>query len=271
MAAWSPGRPDPAANAADHRLDVAAYEAFRDLRLRPALDLLARVPPVGEGDVVDLGCGAGAAAPALRARFPGRRLIGVDASPDMLAKASGLFDAAVAAEFSAWTPERPPTLVFSNAALHWVDGHGALIPRLFAALAPGGALAVQMPGQLERPSHLTMIEAAARTRPDLFTGWRPFPGPEPLARYAAMLKEAAALDLWETEHHQRLAPAAGGHPVRAFVSATGARPILARLGEAETARFAALWDAMLAKAYPPEADGSVWFPFRRVFFVAARA
>src|SRR5690606_14912631 len=67
----------------------AAYSAFRSLRLRPALDLLAQVPDLPPGDVVDLGCGDGAAAGALAARFPGRRLVGVDASPAMLEKAAG--------------------------------------------------------------------------------------------------------------------------------------------------------------------------------------
>ena len=69
--------------------NVADYEAFHDLRLRPALDLLARV-----GDVVDLGCGSGAAASAVCARFPEHSLVGVDNSADMLVKASarGLYN-----------------------------------------------------------------------------------------------------------------------------------------------------------------------------------
>lgn len=254
----------------DHRWNVAAYEAFSDLRLRPALDLLARVPLLGAGDVVDLGCGSGAAGAALKARFPDRRLIGVDASPDMLAKAaaSGAYDELADADIADWAPAASPALIFSNAALHWLGGHEALIPRLFAALAAGGALAVQMPGQLTRPSHVTMIAAAAAVRPDLFTGWTPFPGPLPEGAYAELLPEAK-IDLWATEYFQRLGPAAdGGHPVRAFVSSTGARPILSRLDEEETARFNALWDRALAKAYPLEPDGGAWFPFRRIFFVA---
>ena len=57
--------------------------------MRPALDLLAQVGDVPPGDVVDLGCGDGAAAGALAARFPGRRILGVDSSPAMLDKAAG--------------------------------------------------------------------------------------------------------------------------------------------------------------------------------------
>ena len=256
----------------DHRWDVAAYEAFSDLRLRPALDLLARVPLLGPGDVVDLGCGSGAAGGALMARFPERRLIGVDASPDMLAKAeaTGAHNELAEADIGDWSPVAPPALIFSNAALHWLDGHEALIPRLFAALAPGGALAVQMPGQLTRLSHTTMIEAAARIRPDLFTDWTPFPGPLPEGAYAGLLPDAE-IDIWASEYFQRLGPTAdGGHPVRAFVSSTGARPILSRLDGDETARFNARWDEALTAAYPLEPDGGAWFPFRRKFFVAQK-
>ena len=248
----------------------AAYSLFADLRLRPALDLLARVPELPHGSLVDLGCGAGAAAPALRARFPDRRLIGLDGSAAMLAKAAPLFDAMEEADIAGWAPNEPPALIFSNAALHWLGGHEALIPRLAGFLADGGALAVQMPGQLDRPSHLTMIAAAAEVRPDLFRGWTPFPGSLPLPAYADLLP-GFALDLWETDYLQRMErPGAGGHPVRAFVSSTGGRPILDALDAAETARFAALWDEALAVAYPLDEAGGCWFPFRRVFFVARK-
>ena len=115
-----------------------------------------------------------------------------------------------------------------------------------------------------------MIAAAAAVRPDLFSGWAPFPGPLPLPAYADLLP-GFALDLWETEYLQRMErPGAGGHPVRAFTSSTGGRPILDALDAGETARFAALWDAALAEAYPLDGADGCWFPFRRVFFVARK-
>ena len=252
--------------------NVAEYEAFSDLRLRPALDLLARVFSIPDGPIIDLGCGAGAAAPALQNRFPGRALIGVDSSPQMLEKAgaSGAYGATVKANISNWSPDEPPALIFSNAALHWLPGHAALIPRLFRSLAPGGALAVQMPGQLDRPSHQFMIGAAGRIRADLFANWSPFPGPQPLSDYADMLP-GAGLDLWESEYFQYLPPSAdGAHPVRTFVSSTGARPILSSLNAEETAEFVADWEDGLHHNYPLAADGGCWFPFRRLFFVATR-
>ena len=71
-----------------------AYSRFRDLRLRPALDLLLAVRSVGGGDVIDLGCGNGAMGPLLKERFLGHSVVGVDASPAMLdrPKRQGLTD-----------------------------------------------------------------------------------------------------------------------------------------------------------------------------------
>jgi len=258
----------------DTRWDTAAYEAFSDLRLRPALDLLARVFSVPEGPVVDLGCGAGAAAGALRARFADAHMVGVDSSAEMLAKAgdAGHYDTLDRADIADWRATQAPALIFSNAALHWLPEHEALIPRLFAMLAPGGMLAVQMPAQLSRPSHRLMIAAAARVRPDRFADWSPFAGPLHLPEYAAILSGAATIDLWETEYFQHLAPSPdGAHPVRQFVSSTGGRLILSALDARETATFVAEWEAGLRAAYPLAADGSCWFPFRRLFFVASRA
>lgn len=253
--------------------NVAAYEAFSDLRLRPALDLLARVFSCPDGEVIDLGCGAGAVAGALRARFPEHRLIGVDSSVQMLASAdaTGAYDASIKANIASWSPETAPAMIFSNAALHWLPGHATLIPRLFRALAPGGVLAVQMPGQLDRPSHRLMIEAAARVRAELFANWSPFPGPLPLSKYADMLPDAA-LDMWEAEYFQHLPPSQdGAHPVRTFVSSTGARPILSALNAEETAAFIEDWEDGLRHSYPLATNGGCWFPFRRVFFVAGKA
>jgi hypothetical protein len=51
--------------------DPAQYLKFAGERLRPALDLLARVAAEAPETVVDLGCGAGTLAPLLLARWPG--------------------------------------------------------------------------------------------------------------------------------------------------------------------------------------------------------
>lgn len=247
----------------------AAYSAFRGLRLRPALDLLAQVPDLPPGDVVDLGCGDGAAAGALAARFPGRRLVGVDASPAMLEKAAG-YAAKLQADIAGWQHDSPPALVFSNAALHWLADHDALLPRLAASLAPGGTLAVQMPVNHMAPSHRFLRDIAQAMFPDRFdfTGYRP-PVAAP-AEYWALLAPLGALTVWETEYLQPLGPEPEGHPVRAFTASTAMRPFLDRLTAEEAARFTARYDEALDSAYPRMEDGGALFPFRRLFLILTR-
>jgi trans-aconitate 2-methyltransferase len=66
--------------------DPHQYLAFSDHRLRPALELLARVPLERPRRVADLGCGMGDITAYLRSRWPAADLTGVDSSPEMLAQ-----------------------------------------------------------------------------------------------------------------------------------------------------------------------------------------
>jgi trans-aconitate 2-methyltransferase len=247
----------------------AAYARFAGLRLRPALDLLAQVPgALPDGPVLDLGCGNGPAGPVLKARFPGRDLWGLDSSPAMLSEAqgTGAYDRVIEADLAAWQPEGPLALVFSNAVLQWLGGHAALLPRLAGWLAPGGLLAVQMPGQHEAPSHRLSRATAASLFPDRFVADTPSPVADPVD-YWRLLAPLGAVTAWETTYTQQLDPVADGHPVRAFTESTLLRPILARLDAGEQARYLAAYDAALADAYPLLPEGGALFPFRRVFLV----
>jgi trans-aconitate 2-methyltransferase len=248
----------------------SAYAAFRGLRLRPALDLLAQVPELPTGDVVDLGCGDGAAAGALAARFPGHRLVGVDGSPAMLEKAVGYAEKAQV-DITTWQPGRLPALIFSNAALQWLPDHATLLPRLADCVVPGGTLAVQMPVNYMAPSHRFLRDIAQAMFPDTFdfTGYRP-PVAAP-AEYWAMLSPRGTLTIWETEYMQPLGPVQEGHPVRAFTASTAMRPFLERLSPADAARLTARYDEALDSAYPRLPDGGALFPFRRLFLILTRS
>lgn len=243
------------------------------MRLRPALDLLAQVPDLPDGDMIDLGCGNGAVAGALATRFPDRALIGVDGSPAMLAESAktGSYAELVQADATIWQPQHPPALIFSNALCHWLPDHAALFARLAGVLLPGGALAVQMPRQFAAPSHALLREVAARLYPDRFdwSGWVA-PVAEPTT-YARMLEHLGAVSVWETDYVQRLEAVESGHPVRHFSESTAMRPILDKLEASEAAAFVSAYESALVKAYPVEADGTVLFPFRRLFFVLIRS
>ena len=244
------------------------YAKFRGFRLRPAMDLLAQVPELPDGDVVDLGCGNGPVGEALASRFSGHRLIGVDSSPAMLSKAkeTGTYSELIAADATAWAPARPPVLIFSNALCHWLPDHATLFSRLAGLLVKDGVLAVQMPRQFAAPSHQALRDVASELFPDRFdfTNWQaPVAVPQTYARLLAPLGDGS---VWETDYVQRLAPVDEGHPVRHFTQSTALRPIAEKLNEAELQQFIAAYEQALAQYYPPEKDGSVLFPFKRVFF-----
>ena len=240
------------------------YAKFRGLRLRPALDLLMQVGALPRGNILDLGCGDGAAAGALKQRYPKHLLTGLDASPAMLAKARG-YDTLVQADASSWVPPEPLALIFSNAALHWLNDHAALMPRLARHLMPGGVLAVQMPRQFQAPSHRFLRDIAAALYPDRFDAFDP--PVQAAAAYWEMLSPLGQIDAWETDYIQHLDPADDMHPVRAYTQSTAMRPFVEKMSPDEQEAFVSAYDKALASAYPLLPDGSALMPFRRVFFV----
>jgi trans-aconitate 2-methyltransferase len=139
------------------------YARFRQERSQPFFDLLALVQPRPGMRVVDLGCGTGELTQHLHRRLGARQTIGIDRSEAMLAQSAAFagnglsFERADIREFRS---AEPFDLIFSNAALQWVDGHESLLARLTGYLAEGGQLAVQLPANEDHPSHVVAREIA---------------------------------------------------------------------------------------------------------------
>ena len=85
-----------------------------------------------------------------------------------------------------------------------------------------------------------------------------------------MLAPFGAVSVWQSEYFQRLPAAEGAHPVRLFTESSALRPITEKLDPSEVARFIEAYEEVLYSDYPAEADGTVLFPFRRLFFVLTR-
>ena len=140
------------------------YARFAAERRRPFEDLLALVAPIPGGRAVDLGCGPGPLTRVLHEKVGAASTLGIDASSAMLAKAAAHAGGGVAFEagdIGEFAPATPYDLVFSNAALHWVPDHPALLEKLARAVAPGGQLAFQVPDNFDHPSHRSAEEVAA--------------------------------------------------------------------------------------------------------------
>ena len=134
-------------NAADYAANSAVQQTW-------ARELIARLSLRGDEHILDVGCGDGKVTAELARAVPRGCVTGTDASEEMIAFATAAFprqkksnlkfqvmDArhlAFAGQFD---------LVFSNAALHWVDDHQAILRGASAALKSGGRLVVSGGGK----------------------------------------------------------------------------------------------------------------------------
>lgn len=248
------------------------YLKFEAERTRAVRDLLGGVPLDRVDRAVDLGCGPGNSTQALLERFPGARVTGLDSSPEMIAAARARLPAVAfeVADVVAWADEGPFDLILANALFQWLPGHAQVFPRLVDRLAPGGALAIQMPDNFEAPSHVLMRETAtqgawatrlapvAATRREILS---------PEAYYALLAAHAQRVEVWRTTYYH---PLADHGAVVAWVESTGLRPFLEPLDETEREAFKGAYRQALERAYPALADGTVLLPFPRLFIVAVR-
>jgi len=168
----------------------AQYDRFQREREQPFFDLLGLLQHEPRLRIVDLGCGTGRLTRVLHERMDARETLGIDRSANMLAEAmrhgpppNMTFEVGT---IEAFEPSGRFDVIFSNAALHWVDHHDALVRRLAAGLPAGGQLAFQVPAMHGSVSHATALEVATvepfRTA---FGGWRrsqPVLAPEAYAR-----------------------------------------------------------------------------------------
>jgi trans-aconitate 2-methyltransferase len=251
----------------------AQYHRYNNERSRPFFDLLAQVHLENARTIVDLGCGSGELTLALAERWPASRVLGVDSSPEMIAEAKAhelpgrmTFEAG---DFRQWNAPSPVDLLFSNAAFQWVPDHHTLLSRLFGMVASDGALAFQVPGNFEAPSHELLVklrtsekwksrvgEGASRHLLVQSPGW-----------YLEFLTNLGTrVDAWETTYMHVLT---GENAVLEWVKGTALRPVLAALSPAEQAEFCGEYTMLLNEAYPARDFGTV-FPFRRIFVVAYR-
>ena len=249
------------------------YVAFEDERTRPARDLLAAIPPVEARSAIDIGCGPGNSTELLVERFTSATVRGVDSSTDMIEAARKRlpqvqFDTV---DIGTWNESGPFDVIFANAVLQWLPDHANLLPALVSKLSPAGSLAIQMPDNLNEPSHRLMREVAAdgpwASKLADAAGQRTEMAS--VSDYYSMLRpHCARVDVWRTTYHHPLAGGASG--VVEWFKGSGLRPFLEPLDDAEKAQYLKQYHTAIEQAYPTLSDGSVLLPFPRLFIVATR-
>ncbi|GAA3093942.1 trans-aconitate 2-methyltransferase [Streptosporangium carneum] len=249
--------------------DPAVYGRHAGERSRAFFDLVARIAAERPRRVVDAGCGTGELTAELARRWPGADVHGFDSSPAMIGGAVAGDRLTFSVEdVTRWRPEAPVDVIVSNAVLQWVPGHREVLSRWVGALAPGGWLAFQVPGNFDAPSH-ALVRGLCRTerwRDRLADLVREAPVGDPAEYHELLAGAGCEVDAWETTYLHVLT---GDDTVLGWITGAALRPMLDRLDSAEADAFLGDCAALLDEAYPRGPHGTL-FPFRRVFAVARK-
>ena len=173
--------------------DARDYAAHSSAQLGWARELIGKLRLRGDEDVLDIGCGDGRATALMAERLPEGSVLGVDNSASMIALAEEQFPTAPSASAAEPSASRSAysnlrfqrmdaarlelprsfDVAFSNAALHWVEDHQAMLRGVHACLRPAGRLLFQMGGRGNAAEVRAMVdELVARPRwCDAFRGF----------------------------------------------------------------------------------------------------
>lgn len=246
--------------------DPQQYNKFHSERSAPFEDLFALIRVRNGMSVVDLGCGTGELTRRLADRLPESSVLGIDSSPQMLERAQG--EVRPGLSFAAGdigTVTGRWDLVFSHAAIQWVDDHDKLIPRLMSLLSPDGQLVVQLPSNHRHPS-ITMIAETAGEVPfrSALSGWVRVAPVLDIDCYAELLYQSGGSGITVFEKvYGHILPDADA--ISEWTSGTALIPYFERLPRELHEPFLDRYRRKLASIWP---HGPVFFTFRRIFMAA---
>jgi trans-aconitate 2-methyltransferase len=245
--------------------DPNVYNQFKSERAAPFFDLLALVKAADKMKVIDLGCGTGELTKTLGEKFPGADVTGIDFSAEMLAGAADWENDRL--HYKVRTIEEQLQsgdtwdLVFSNAAIQWVDDHETLFPRIIQSVSKGGQLAIQMPAQHHNITNIILNDLADEI--PFKQSLKDFKRISPVLdidRYAEILFEGGATSITAFEKiYPLILPDVNA--LYNWVSGTALIPFMERLNEGEKEIFIARYKERLREQFPKT---PVFYPFKRI-------
>jgi trans-aconitate 2-methyltransferase len=119
-----------------------------------ARDLLTRARLTASDRVLDIGCGDGRITAEISRLVPRGEVTGYDLSADMVKHAAETFPLSeypnlrfMQGDASALPFDGEFTVIYSNAALHWIRNHRPVLAGIARALRPGGRCILEMGGR----------------------------------------------------------------------------------------------------------------------------
>jgi trans-aconitate 2-methyltransferase len=156
-------------NAADYAANSVVQQTW-------ARELIAQLDLRGDEHILDVGCGDGKVSAEIARALPRGSVTGADASPQMIEFAKKTFTTSEFPNLRFRVMDarkikfdRRFDLFFSNAAMHWVDDHPAILRGAAAVLKPGGRLVVSCGGKGNAQDVFVALRPEMRLKP-----WREF-------------------------------------------------------------------------------------------------
>lgn len=246
------------------------YNKFKAERFAPFYDLLTLLKVRQDLQVIDLGCGTGELSRKLADYLPNANVLGIDASAEMLQEAVEFETERLnfeqrsieqqLKEDSRWD------LVFSNAALQWLQNHETLIPSVIGMLKPDGQLLVQIPSNHDHFTHETIRTLAAQEPYcSALNGWTRISPVLNIESYAKILFDlgGSEITVFEKVYPHVLKDASA---LADWVSGTALIPYLEKLPEALKKTFTGDYQMQLYQRFQ---ESPVFYPFKRTLMAAA--
>jgi len=245
------------------------YLQFKTARTQPSIDLVARIDLVDPTTIIDFGCGPGNSTQVLAHRWPKARIIGLDNSSAMIAKAKTDYPAQewILADVATYESDIKFDIVFSNAAIQWVPDHTALLKKFHGLLCEGGLVAVQLPLFWDMP--LGKIIDQVSKRPGWQSAIAQVANLFTIHDYSFYYDQLSTLfrkvELWETSYMDIMD---SHQSILEMIRSTGMKPYREQL-DSNAAREEFEQEVLdeIVNIYPLQWNGKVILPFKRLFFI----
>jgi trans-aconitate 2-methyltransferase len=247
------------------------YNQYKSERSLPFVDLLAMIKSDSIKTIIYLGCGTGDLTEKLSETFRGAHILGIDNSPEMLADAQSRIKAGL--NFQLQSIEelilsgKKYDLVFSNAALQWIENHYQLIPSVYSMVSPGGQLAVQVPSNDDHLSH-SAIRKLASSSPykEALNRWIRTSPVLTIDEYAQILFSSGATDINVFEKVYPIVMP-DSNALTEWTKGTALVPYLEKLSPELTGNFLSDYRRILAAELPSK---PLFYAFKRTFLYARK-
>ena len=245
------------------------YNKFKSERFLPFYDLATLIDKKVGMSVIDLGCGTGELTRKLADLLPDSNVLGIDSSKEMLNDAREFEREGIRFEVKSIEDQLDSgmewDLVFSNAAIQWVEDHESLLPKIISTIKPDGTLAVQLPAQHHNITNKMLVKLADELPFEpLFKSWKRADTVLEIDNYAQIIFDNGGRNITVFEKIYPLV-LQDSDSLFDWVSGTALIPYLERLEDKNKQNFIDEFKKRLSSKFP---KSPVFFPFKRILMKA---